>query len=99
MLLALLLHVVVVIVAAVMLHINVLWKIMCETLQTFTYNVQHKRGNEMYHVYAVADNANIAEPNMTYIRYVCYVYVFYVFYMYFMLGGFTTQQKNMLMHT
>lgn len=44
----------------------------------------------MYHVYAVADNANIAEPNMTYIRYVCYVYVFYVFYMYFMLGGFTT---------
>lgn len=39
MLLALLLRVVVVIVAAVMLHINVLWRIMCETLQTFTYNV------------------------------------------------------------
>lgn len=38
----------------------------------------------MYHVYAVADNANIAGPNMTYIRYVCYVcvflYILYVFY-------------------
>lgn len=34
----------------------------------------------MYHVYAVADNANIAGTYMTYVRYVCYVCILYVFY-------------------